>query len=364
MNVTCIREKLKNAVSTAERLTGKNLSLPVLNSLLLVAEKDTIRIRATNLDLGIELVIPARVEQSGVVAIPGNVLHNLLGSIQDDSVSLVSREGNLSISSQKNAATINGVEHEDFPTLPSVKSNNSFQIPAHSFVSGLRSVWYSAALSDLKPEIASVYLYTDGEYVVFVATDSFRLAEKRIRVKDTSIESLMIPIRNVAEIVRIFEGKESILNVSFNKNQIAIYDDGVYVTSRLIDGTFPDYKQIIPKTHTTEVIVLKNDFVGALKATTIFADKFNQVTFFIDPQKHVFEVSSHNKELGKNTTRLEATTSGEKSTTHFNHKYILDCIQAVPVDSLSLSLNGPGKPLVVRGVGDESFLYLVMPLNN
>jgi len=255
------------------------------------------------------------------------------------------------------------MQSDDFPTLPTLSMAESFTVPVQKFIDGVKSVWYSASVSDMKPEIASVYIYPENEDMVFAATDSFRLAEKRVAIKkNTQFSRILIPYKNMVEILRIFEGLDGDIDVSFNKNQISISSGGIYVTSRIIDGVFPDYRQIIPKEHSTEAVMLKQDVINALKMTNLFSDKFNRVDIRVDPAKKLFEVEAKNSILGENTTKIDAALSGKEISCGFNQKYILDCFQAIKHESVVFRFSGVGRPLVIQGVGDNSFVYLVMPL--
>ena len=149
----------------------------------------------------------------------------------------------------------------------------------------------------------------------------------------------------------------------FNKNQISFSSDNVYLTSRVIDGVFPDYRQIIPKTSSTNVVLLKQDLLNALKLSNIFSDKFNQVNLKLSPKEKVFELSSANNDIGENKTYLDAALTGESIELSFNYKYFLDCFQSISTDSLSIKFSGAGSPLVVSPLGDTSFIYLIMPMN-
>ena len=163
--------------------------------------------------------------------------------------------------------------------------------------------------------------------------------------------------------MKIFDDIEDELKITVQKNQIAISAPGIYLTSRIIDGIFPDYKQIIPKEATTEAVVLKQDFMSSLKIANIFADKFNQVNFEIKPKSKIFKIKSKNSDIGENTTNISSALNGEDVLTGFNYKYIYDCFQSIPEDSLNLKLNGNNHAMIITGVGDNTFKYLIMPMN-
>ncbi len=364
MKIECQLEKIKNAVITCERITGKNLTLPVLSTILLIAKDKSLTLRATNLSIGIEIKVPAKIEKEGIVAISGQVLSSLFGVIVNDgSITLELVDNIINIKTKSNTISIKTVPHEDFPTLPNVVGDK-LEIHRDKLVEGIKAVYYSAAVSDIKPEIGSVYLYKDEEDLVFVATDSFRLAEKRIKIKqDLNFDGVLIPFKNTTEILRVLENGDENIDIIVNKNQISFNLENIYITSRVIDGVFPDYKQIIPKEMSSEAVVLKQDLVNAIKVSNIFSDKFNQVTLNIDPKGKTFDIHSRNNDIGENKSLIMGALSGEKVSANFNYKYITDSLQSISTDSISLSLSGSNKPMIIRPVGDKSFMYLVMSMN-
>ncbi len=364
MKLECEAEKIKTGVLQVEKITAKNLTLPVLNSILFIAGDNCLKLRATNLSLGVEVKIPAQVEREGIIAVSGSTLAGIFSNIfQGEGVHLEGVDGNLLIRTKKSRIKLRGQAHEDFPTIPMV-DGKSFEIEAKKLTDGIKSVYYSSSPSDIKPEISSVYIYLDEDNLVFVSTDSFRLAEKKIKIKGVEdIPGILIPFKNVSEILRIFGDRQSVLDVRFNKNQISFSSDNVYLTSRVVDGVFPDYRQIIPKEFQTEILVLKQDLLNALKLSNIFSDKFNQINLSVKQKEKVFELSSQNNDVGENRTYLDAVIEGEDVALSFNYKYFLDCLQSINTDSISVRLNQSSKPMVVSGASDNSFTYLIMPMN-
>lgn len=364
MKIECDIKKIKSAIIQVEKITGRNLTLPVLNSILFIASGKTLKLRATNLSLGIEVEIPAKIEKEGTVAILGTVVGEVFSNVsENETVFIEENNGNLLIRTKKSQIRLKGQPHEDFPTIPKV-AGKTFEIEAKKFMDGIKSVYYSSSPSDIKPEISSVYIYTQSGNLIFVSTDSFQLAEKKIKTKETEeITGIILPFKNISEILRVFGETSGEIKICFNKNQISFSTDNIYLTSRVIDGTFPDYRQIISKEFKTDVVVLKQDLLSALKLSNIFSDKFNQVNLLINPAKKVFELSSSNNEVGENKTYLDAALSGEEVQLGFNYKYFFDCFQSINADSVSIKINGAQKPIIVSGVSDNSFLYLIMPMN-
>lgn len=365
MKLECLKENLTNSLNTVGKIAGKNLQLSVLNYVILSAQDGSIKLKATNLDLGIEMEIPAKVNEEGVVAIPAATMQNFISSIYDShTINMELKDDSVTVYTAENKAVIKTHPHDDFPTIPEVEDGAETRIPSEELLKGLKSVWYSASNSTVKPELASVNMYGYDQKVFFVATDSFRLAEKSIPIKKMdNFDSVLIPIKNIPEIMRVLEADEGLVDVKMSNNQISFSTKNIYLTSRLVEGSFPDYKQIIPEDYVTEVTLLKQDLVNAMKTTNVFLDKFNQVNFKAEPSQKKFTISAKNTEVGENTTSINASLSGEDVDINFNHKYVTDCFQSINDDSLIMYFTGSGKPVIIKGVSDNSFRYLVMPMS-
>ena len=364
MKLECSIEKIKNALMLVDRITGKNLTLPVLGSVLWVATGKTLKLRATNLNIGIEMEVPAKIEKEGVVAIRSDILSSLFSVLSGDSlVSFELINDNLSVKTKSNTIILKSIPSDDFPTIPIVEGEELI-IPARKFLEGIKSVYYSASISEIKPEIGSIYIYPEDDLLIFVATDSFRLAEKKVKIKQKlTFGGILIPFKNTAEIIKVLDGIEGDIKIHLQKNQISFSTPNIYLTSRIIDGSFPDYKQIIPKASTTEITLLKQDFISSLKVSNVFSDKLNQVTFNIKPKERVFEIEAKNSDVGENITLITAALSGESISLNINYKYIIDCFTSITADSLVLQFNGSNRAMVIKPIGDPSFMYLVMPMN-
>lgn len=351
--------------SKVEKISNKGGSNPILKSVLLETKNSSLIMRATNLDVGIEVSLPIKLEQAGVVAVSSSILGNFVSGLNNEkSFSFEKVDEVLKVSGEHSSSSLRLYPHEEFPLIPRINSEKSFAINSKEFVKGLQSVVYSASLSSIKPELSSVYIYPEEENLVFVATDSFRLAEKKVKMKEKlGFEHLLIPFKNVSDIIHILEEKEEVLNVSFDKNQISFTGKDFYLVSRVVDASFPAYKQIIPKESSTEVVMLKQDFLDALKVSRVFSDSFNRITLIISPKEKTFYISTKNSDIGENTTGISASLKGEALQISFNYKNLFDCFQSINSDSVMLSFDGLSKPLILKGVGDLSFFYLAMPMN-
>lgn len=365
MKIECIKEKLHIAVSKAEKVVSKNLNLPVLSCLLFETKGNNLIIRSTNLDLGLEISIPVKVEQEGKVAIPAQILSSFLNNLSDDkNIVLETTENILKISSSSSEANIKTLSTDDFPTVPMIDEGKTCKISSKDLINGIKSVIYSSSTSSVKPELSSVYIYSNNdEGLIFVATDSFRLAEKTVKTRKViDLPGVLIPFKNASDILKIFDGVDEEIEINSTKNQISFTFDGLYLVSRVIDGVFPDYKQILPKERKTKVVVLKQDLINSLKISNIFSDNFNQMNIIVKNGKSI-QVKTKNLNIGENTNKIEADIEGEEIEANFNYRYIVDCLGSIASDSIILSLNGINKPLVIQGNSDKTFTYLVMPMN-
>ncbi len=366
MKFECNKEKISSAISKAEKITGRNVSLPVLSCILIEAKDDKVKIKATNLDIGLSIEMPCKVSEAGVCAVSGSILNSYLSNLGkgDSDLNFSLQNENLYIYSKNSETTIKTLPAEDFPNIPVIEEKKKFVIESKDFLKGFQSVWYSASVSNIKPELSSVYIYPDGENIYFVATDSFRLAEKNIRIgKTDGFEWILIPFKNTTEIARIFEDQDTEVEVIFDENQIAMKNKNIYLVSRIVDGVFPDYKQIIPKEFTTEITLLRQDVLDALKLSTIFSDKFNQVNMRVVSKDGLLSVTTKNNDVGENENIINSVVEGDDVEINFNHKYIYDVFQVISTDSICLQFTGKNRPMVIRPIGDTTFIYLVMPMN-
>ncbi|MCW9054929.1 MAG: DNA polymerase III subunit beta [Candidatus Pacebacteria bacterium] len=366
MKIECEKKDLLNALSVTEKIAGTNPTLPVLGCVLLVVKENTLTVRSTNLELGVESVLPVNSEEDGVIAVPSAVFYNTIQNTFDSKITLQTKGDTVVISTKHSTTTLNTQPNEDFPSLPVIDSSVGCTIKTDELIRGIQSVVYSASHSTIKPELSSVYIYENDKKINFVATDSFRLAEKVIQIKQKNSlsQSFLLPLRNAVEIVRILNqiGDTDVV-LKITDNQISFEVDNIYITSRVIDGVFPDYKQIIPKDYVTEVVVLKQDLLNTFKKINIFSDRFGQVSIAVEPKKKLFTVSAHNSSVGETNDSIDAVIKGESIDMRFNYRYIYDCLSSIHSDSITLLFTGIGKPLIIKGVSDESFLYLVMPMN-
>ena len=358
-------QKLSNSVNKLKNFSSKNISLPVLENILLINKDNILTIRSTNLHIGVEISIPVKSIKDGEVAVNLGLFTNILNSLKKEDKILLELHGTLlKIKTENSEMEINTYDSSEFPSLPQIEEGLDFIIPIDKFIDGVRSVMYAASSSDIKPEISSVYIYKENNELIFVSTDSFRLAEKRIIIDGVDdFPGIIIPIKNIQECVHVFSDVKGDVLFELSKNQVSIKNNEIYFTSRIIDGNYPNYTQIIPQEEKTSVIVLKNDLYSSLRLINVFSDNFNQILLKTNKKKGVLSLHSKNTDIGENNTDIEAVIEGDDIEVYVNHKYITDSFSSLNEDSIYFSFFEKNKPFIIKSVGDNSFLYLIMPMN-
>jgi DNA polymerase-3 subunit beta len=363
MHVTLARELFLDRLELVGKVSTKHVTLPVLQCVLIEAAAGTLTLKATNLEIGIESVIAATVHEEGVIAVPASTLMQTIQYMSHKEVTLRVEEGVLLVEALGSETTIKSIPFEEFPTIPKIEGGGQM-INRALFSLGIKTVSFAASQSSIKPELGSVYVHQKKEHALtFVATDSFRLMEKTVSQKGIVLDTpILIPQKNALELSRVCDVRDSDPEFRVNENQCSFsFPDGVYVTSRLISGSFPDYNQIIPKEFSTHTTLLKNDLLHVFKKTNIFLNKFLQVTLHVTEKS--LTISANSGEVGTTTESVKASTEGIDLTLSFNQRYLQEPLQHIVDDSMTLHFAGIGRPLVMTGVTDQSLRYLVMPMN-
>lgn len=376
MKITCVTKYLKEAVLIADRNTSKNQTLPILNSLLLQTKNNNeLIIRSTNLETAIELTVPCKIEIQGNIVISGKILSGFLSHILDENILLQNQKNNLFIKTKSAQTTLRGFSSEDFPLFPSIESIFSCSLLISEIYESLSSVTIAASTSDIKPELASVCFKIFKNTLKLAATDSFRLAERSVVSKKLNTESLitfLIPNHSVQELLRLFDnlkneyfstlGSDKDIEIVSNRNQIVFQNKSMRFISRLTEGNFPEYEQIIPKSFKTESIVKKSDIIHHIKLASVFVSRLNDLGITFNPQKKKLIFDAANPDIGEHNSELDISIQGEEMSEKFNWRYLLDGIMEVPGDYITLYFNGDQSPLMIKGRGDNSYLYLAMPM--
>lgn len=365
MIINLEKKEFSEAVARVSRFSERrSATLPVLAGIAIVAGDDGIKLRATNLETGIDFKVSGTIQEAGVVALPASTLRDITNAFSGTgSITLEHTGDTVVISSPGGKSTLKTLPYEDFPTLPFPDAPTAkFSVPGTLLKSLILTVANFASPSTVRPELGSVLLSAEGGTVKGVATDSFRLAEKRISAAGTIPPfSILIPAKNAVDVVQTLPDDE--VQVLIDEHQCAFsWKDGI-VTTRLVTIAYPDYAQIIPKAFAAEATLLRKDFEAVLKRTSVFSDSFQKIRLGFSVGDKKLEFSARNSDVGETNESIPAAISGESVELSFNHRYLQAPLPLITAEQISLSSAGIGRPLVIRGVGDASFLYLVMPMN-
>lgn len=370
MKVEVSFERLKNIVSKAVNATmkvGQNVSL---KGVYFETDENSqkLLVRSTNVDIGFETTLPAKVLEGGKFLISGEVLGRLLTvvTVKNEDLCVLGFENNvLNVKLGKHEFTLKTLTLESFPNLPKVEGV-SVEMEKQVFLGGLRSVVYSVAKSEIKPEISGVYVKMGGSNnneVVFVATDAYRLAEKKYNLEFELPElSLIIPEKNIKEILKIFiegENKNSKIVLTISKNSVQIQDGDLFLVTRLIEGNFPNYVQIIPTTPVSFSVYLKEDLLKSLRLVSFFTEKTNQIMLNVVEDKSEIDASS--QEVGNTKETVSSTLKGEPFSMKINAKYLEEFLQNLTDQSVVVKYTAQNKAIIVQGIQDATYTYLLMP---
>lgn len=363
MKVTLDREEFFKKLDMVGRVSTKHLTLPVLQCVLLKVEGDKLFIKATNLEIGIEATVGAKNVTEGEVAVPASVLIQIVNLSNEKEITLRAEDGGLIVEGSTAETLIKSVPAEEFPIIPKT-DGGGITLNNQMFSLGIKSTAFAASVSSIKPELGSVYIFQKKEHsLTFVATDSFRLMEKTVPQQGVIFESsVLIPQKNAIELAKVLDSLSSNPTCRFNDNQFSLeFSEGVYVTTRLVAGSFPDYEQIMPKEFGTSATLLREDLTKAFRRTNIFLNKFFQVGLVVTNSS--VTVSAVGGDMGTATESVRAETGGDDISLNFNQRYISESLSHFGDDSVVMQFSGIGRPLVVKGSNDVSVRYLVMPMN-
>lgn len=362
MEIIINQNKLLSAVRIVEKIVSKNITLPILNSILVKTDNGKLKLSATNLELGVNYWIGAKINKEGEVAVPAKIFSDFINSVTDEKLTLSVSKNIISINSEHYKTQILGMETKDFPIIPKIKKEASFKIGGQNLKSALLSVFDSASLSEARPELSGVYVNISKTRAEFAATDSFRLSEKIAVLQEGIERSFILPRNTAMEVVRILENKNEDVSVAVSENQIFIYGQDFEIISRLIDGHYPEYKRVIPDKFIASTKVNKTDFEKKIRMASIFSSGISDIKIKAD--KETMEITAKNSERGEIIANMACETKSKPFEVSVNYHYLLDGLKILPTENIVLEFTGDGSPLVLKGENQKDQTYIIMPLRS
>lgn len=359
----------KKYISIASRVCGINLTLPILNNILLELKNNNLQIFSTNLEIGILINIPVKSEEDGKISIPGKILSDFLNSLPNQEVNFKTNDFVVSLKCGDNNVKILGQNPDDFPILPEINEKEITKIKNKEIISSFSKVFHIVSPFDTRTEISGILIDFKKDKALFCGTDSIRLSEKIINVKNIRKDfSSIIPQKTTTEIINIFSGLEGEMGIAIDKSQASFNfipkdknEPSIKLVSRLIEGNFPDYKEIIPKKIKTECVFNKEELCNKIKIAGLFSSKIQDVKVKFEPSNKRISISSSSSNLGEAQSQLKGDIKGEEMEIILNWKYLLDGLSVIDSSEVFLGVNDASSPVMVQPIGDKTYFYILMP---
>ncbi|MFA5099125.1 MAG: DNA polymerase III subunit beta [Candidatus Paceibacterota bacterium] len=370
MKIVILKNHLKSGLDIIGKVSGDNNSaaLPVLKNFLIETVDNKIKLLATNLEMAVTAYIPGKVVEGGIFTIPFAIFNSVINNIQSERINLETEGSQLFIKTDNYQAKIHIGKKDDFPIIPQIKNELFIEIPSSLIKNAFTCVVGAGQVSEIKPELSGALFDFQNTYFKIAATDSFRLAEKTIINTQfkTEIEDafkIIIPLKTIHEIIRNFKDENNGIKIYFDPNQVLFKSENCEIISRLISGEFPDYQAIIPQSFETEAVLEKEQLISALKLTSSFTDKLNEIKVLIKEGSKNIEVFSSNQIVGESNYLIPAKIKGAGVEIIFNWKFLIDGIKSINSENIFLGFNGGNKPILIKTQGDISCFYILMPIN-
>lgn len=366
MEITIIQKRLAKALSIMSRVAlNSRTGLPILNNVLLRAEGNQLTLTATNLELATVSYLTAKVEKEGTITVPARLMAEFVANLpKDDDVNISTKDGKMTVSAGKYKSTINGIAADDFPELPKIDEKKAvqFRVGVDVLKESINEVSVAASNDMTRPALTGVYFNTFDGALYMAATDGYRLTDKRFIDEVKSEVKAIVPASALQEVLRSISDDVEEVEIMFDETQVRFLIGDVEVMSKLIDGSFPDYRQLIPKNTEIEVEVDRNELLRMVKVAALFArDSGGSVVCETKSAEGVFSVGAVASELGENKTDLKVEVDSDGKVT-VNSRFLMDALNVLLVDKIRFGFSGKLTPVVLRGVGSDNYTHLVMPL--
>ncbi|MFZ2154469.1 MAG: DNA polymerase III subunit beta [Candidatus Moraniibacteriota bacterium] len=377
MKLVCTQENFKKAVSIVDKITAKQITLPILKNILLETKDGRLIFSSTNLEIGIICKIGAKIEREGKIAVPSRMLSDFILNLpKEENIEIELNGQILNINCGKYKAKINCLDSEDFPIIPERKNENQISIINNELRDIINKSLSSVSLNDIRVEFTGVNLTFADNSVYFASTDSFRLNEYEVNIKENSVyaeikgTSLIIPaetLRELNKILHINDENEEVL-LTIENNQIFFDIGDIKMVSRLINGKYPPYKQIIPSEFKTEVVINKNELLQAIKIASIFTKKTDGEINLVLENENQLIVKSGLQESGENQTELTIEKTGENQNFVLNPKYLIDGLNVMDNNKIKILINDSISPIILKMFDNsgekiiDNFIYIIMPI--
>ncbi|MFP3879669.1 MAG: DNA polymerase III subunit beta [Dehalococcoidia bacterium] len=373
MKLSCLQENLNKGLTIVGRAVAARSTLPITQNILLSAEKSHLKLAATNLEMATTCWVGAKVEEKGSITVPARLLIDFVSSLPNDliEINLPAAGRILELKSGHFQARINGIDAADFPPIPEIKDGTTTTIEAASLREGITQVAFAAAAEESRPVLTGINTEFDSDQLNLVAADGFRLAVHKTTLGSSVSEksTVIIPARTLNELNRLLSEQEEPVEITLNqqKSQVLFRLKDAEIVSQLLQGSFPNYSQVIPQSYTTRAVIDVNEFLRVTKISSVFArDASGIVRLVITPGAELtpgkVTVSAQAEEVGDNVGEVDALIDGEEAKIAFNVKYLADVLSVLHQSQVALEVTTPSSPGTIRPIGVDNYVHVIMPM--
>ncbi len=373
MKLSCLQENLNHGLNQVGRAAAARTTLPITSHVLLATDQGRLKLVATNLEMAISCWIGAKVEEEGTITVPARLLNEFVASLPNDKIemNLTARTKTLGLKCARFEARVSGTDAKDFPPIPKVEDGVTTSVDVEALRQGIGQVVFAAASDESRPVLTGVSAEFDGDLLTLAAADGFRLAVHKLPLATTVSEktTAIIPARTLSELNRLMAEQEEAVEIKVNtaKSQIMFRLKDIDLVSQLVQGSFPQYDQLIPQKYSTRAVVDVAQFLGAAKTASIFArDGSGIVRLMITPggdkAPGKLSISARSEEIGDDVGEIDAIVQGDEAKVAFNGKYLADVLGVLREQQVALEVTSPSSPGVFRPVGTDNYVHVVMPM--
>lgn len=362
MKAVCTKRNLHNGLGITSRIIGAGNTLPILNNILFKTDEGRLKLSSTNLEMAINTWVGGKIDEEGEITVPARLVNDYINNLLTEKITITTKNLTLLLESDKAQTNIKGLPSEEFPLIPKVSEGVYAKVDAKEAAHAIKEVVFAASFSETQPEISGILFSFEGKTLTLAATDRYRLAESTVQLSEEVKEprQVIVPARAVLEMGRILDS--GTVEVFLSEGQICVKTVDTELVSRLIDGQYPDYKQIIPKSFTSEVELDREQFIQGLRAASVFAGENNNVELDINPQAKQVMVKAQAAQVGDSEIHLDGSFVGDKNSIIFNFRYLLECLNNLNDEKVSFKVISASSPAAITPVGREHYIYVVMPI--
>lgn len=363
MKLQVTQENLSKALNHVSRVASSRGTLPILSNVLLKTVDNRLSIAATNLDIAITHYIGSKVSAEGAITVPARLMQDFVSSLPAGVIDLKLEDNKLHISTDKYQSVINGVSAEDFPVMPAITDGKKWKVTGNTLKQSLQQTIVAASSDEARPLLTGVYVHSHEGHLYMVATDSYRLAEKRLDSLKQDV-SLLIPASALQDLLRILGDEEADVVVTHDEQQVLFKVGDVELVTRLIEGNYPDYRKLLPKSFASSATLKRADFVNITKVSSLFArESAGSVTINLETDKKQISIRSIASQIGENTANASAEVTADGVIT-LNSRYVLDALNVLHGDEATISFNSKLEACVITDPKAGDYTHVIMPLKS